>query len=124
MDSVIFQAMAVELDRKFSGSRLDKVVQVSAGSLVFKFWTGREKAQLLFKADGRGVFLQTREVYSAPARPPRFCQLLRARLRRLTSVQAEPLDRVVHLHFTGPDKEPYDLIFEAFGARGRWQSHG
>lgn len=118
MDSVIFQAMAVEIGRKFSGSRLDKVVQVSAGTLVLKFWTGSEKGQLLFKADGRGAFYQTREAYSAPAKPPRFCQLLRARLRRLASVQAEPLDRVVHLHFTGPDKEPYDLVFEAFGARG------
>lgn len=118
MDSVIFQAMAVEAQRKFSGSRLDKVVQLSAGTMVLKFWTGREKAQLLFRADGKAGFYQTREVYPAPARPPRFCQLLRARLRRLTSVQAEPLDRVVHLHFTGPDKKPYDLVFEAFGARG------
>ena len=66
MDSVIFQAMAVEVNRKFSGSRLDKIVQVSAGTLVFKLWTGREKVQLLFKADGRGVFHQTGEAYPAP----------------------------------------------------------
>ena len=43
MDSVIFQAMAIDIDRKFSGARLDKVVQIAAGTQVFKFWTGREK---------------------------------------------------------------------------------
>ena len=117
MDSVIFQAMAAEVGRKFAGSRLDKVVQVTAGTLVLKFWTGQEKLQLLLKADG-GAFFETRASHPAPASPPRFCQLLRARLRRLTSVRPEPLDRVVHFHFTGPDKEPYDLVFEAFGARG------
>jgi len=118
MDSVIFQAMAVEVGRKLAGSRLDKVVQISAGTLVLKLWTGQEKVQLLLKADGRSAFFLTREVHSAPARPPRFCQLLRARLRRLTSVQPEPLDRILHLYFIGPDKEPYDLVFEAFGAQG------
>ena len=118
MDSVLFQAMAVEIGRKFSGSRLDKVVQTTAGTLVLKFWTGQEKVQLLLKADGRGAFFQTREIHAAPARPPRFCQLLRARLRRLTGVRPEPLDRIVHLYFTGSDKEPYDLVFEAFGAQG------
>ena len=88
MDSVIFQAMAVEVNRKFSGSRLDKIVQVSAGTLVFKLWTGREKVQLLFKADGRGVFHQTGEAYPAPARPPRFCQLLRAHSGSIGSVSS------------------------------------
>ena len=118
MDSVIFQAMAVEVGRKVAGSRLDKVVQISAGTLVLKLWTGQEKVQLLLKADGRSTFFLSREVHAAPARPPRFCQLLRARLRRLTSVQPEPLDRILHLNFIGPDKEPYDLVFEAFGAQG------
>lgn len=114
----MFQAMTVEIGQMFSGSRLDKVVQVAAGTLVLRFWTGREKAQLLFRAEEGPVFFRTRDAHAAPARPPRFCQLLRARLRRLTSVQAEPLDRVVHLHFTGPDQEHYDLVFEACGARG------
>ena len=118
MDSVIFQAMAAEVGSKVVGSRLDKVVQVTAGTLILRFWTGREKVQLLLKADGRCAFFLTREIHAAPAKPPRFCQLLRARLRRLTSVQPEALDRIVHLHFIGPDKELYDLVFEAFGAQG------
>lgn len=118
MDSVIFQAMAVELDRVLANSRLDRVIQVSAGTLVLRFWTGREKVQLLLKADGQGAFHLTRQAHAAPATPPRFCQLLRARLRRLVAVRAEPLDRIVHLPFIGPDQEPYDLILEAFGAQG------
>ncbi|MGK2907567.1 MAG: Rqc2 family fibronectin-binding protein [Desulfuromonadales bacterium] len=118
MDSVIFQAMAVELNRKLAHSRLDRVIQITAGTLVLRFWTGREKLQLLLKADGQGSFYQTRLTHAAPASPPRFCQLLRARLRRLMEVRAEPLDRIVHFIFTGPNSEGYDLILEAFGAQG------
>ncbi len=68
MDSVLFQAMAAEVGRKFAGSRLDKVVQVTAGTLVLKFWTGQEKLQLLLKADG-GAFFETRASPSSPVQP-------------------------------------------------------
>lgn len=118
MDSLIFQAIAIELNHKLANSRLDRVIQITAGTLVLRFWTGREKIQLLLKADGQGSFYQTRQTHAAPARPPRFCQLLRARLRRLIEVHAEPLDRIVHLYFSGPDDDRYDLILEAFGAQG------
>ncbi|MGK2944168.1 MAG: Rqc2 family fibronectin-binding protein [Desulfuromonadales bacterium] len=118
MDSVIFQAMTVELNRKLVNSRLDRVIQITAGSLILRFWTGREKIQLLLKADGQGSFYQTRQTHSAPARPPRFCQLLRARLRRLIAVHAEPLDRIVHFAFTDANHERCDLILEGFGAQG------
>ncbi len=118
MDSVIFQAMAVELGRKLANSRLDRVIQVTAGTLVLKLWNGREKVPLLLQADGRGCFYQTRLTHAAPAAPPRFCQLLRARLRRLLEVRAEPMDRIVHFIFSGPESERYDLILEAFGAQG------
>ncbi|MGW8312979.1 MAG: Rqc2 family fibronectin-binding protein [Desulfuromonadales bacterium] len=118
MDSVIFQAMAVDLNRRLAGSRLDRVVQIAAGTMVMKFWTGSEKAQLLLKADGRGSFHLTRQSHAAPAAPPRFCQLLRARLHRLITVRAEPLDRIVHFIFAGEQGHQYDLILEAVGAQG------
>ena len=118
MDSVIFQAMTVELNHKLANSRLDRVIQITAGTLILRFWTGREKLQLLLKADGQGCFYQTRQSHPAPARPPRFCQLLRARLRRLIEVHAEPLDRIVHFAFTDANHERCDLILEGFGAQG------
>ncbi|MDT8443722.1 MAG: NFACT family protein, partial [Desulfuromonadales bacterium] len=118
MDSVIFQAMAIELNRKLGNSRLDRVIQITAGTLILRFWTGREKIQLLLKADGQGGFYQTRQTHAAPASPPRFCQLLRARLRHLIKVHAEPLDRIVHFTFTGQNNECYDLILEGFGTQG------
>jgi predicted ribosome quality control (RQC) complex YloA/Tae2 family protein len=118
MDSVIFQAIAVELNRKLARSRLDRVIQVTAGTLVLRLWTGREKVQLLLKADGQGAFYQTRQTHAAPASPPRFCQLLRARLRTLLEVRAEPFDRIVHFLFAGSDNDRYDLILEAFGTQG------
>jgi len=118
MDSLIFQAMAVELKHKIANSRLDRVVQTTAGTLVLRFWTGREKVHLLLKADGQGAFYQTRLAHPAPASPPRFCQLLRARLRRLLDVRAEANDRIVHFIFAGADNERYDLVLEAFGTQG------
>lgn len=118
MDSVIFQSMAVELKQKLANSRLDRVVQTTAGTLVLRFWTGSEKINLLLKADGQGAFYQTRQAHPAPASPPRFCQLLRARLRRLLEVRAEPLDRIVHFIFAGVDNQRYDLTLEAFGTQG------
>ncbi len=118
MDSVLFQAMAIELNRKLSNSRLDKVVQTGAGTLVLKFWTGQEKVQLLFKAEGKSSFYLSSERHSAPAKPPRICQLLRARLRRLLEVRAEPFDRIAHFSFLGSEKVRYDLILEAFGPQG------
>ena len=42
---------------------------------------------------------------------------MRARLRRLLEVRAEPLDRVVHFVFQGADHKRYDLVFEAIGAQ-------
>ena len=118
MDSVLFQAMAIELNQKLSRSRLDKVVQTGAGTLVLKLWTGQEKVQLLFKVEGQSSFYLTRESHSAPAKPPRICQLLRARLRNLLEVRTEPFDRIAHFTFLGPEKVRYDLIFEAFGPQG------
>ncbi|MDH4007957.1 MAG: NFACT family protein, partial [Desulfuromonadales bacterium] len=110
--------MAIELNLKLSRSRLDKVVQTGAGTLVLKLWTGQEKLQLLFKAEGQSSFYLTRESHSAPAKPPRICQLLRARLRNLLEVRTEPFDRIAHFIFLGPEKVRYDLIFEAFGPQG------
>ena len=78
MDSVIFQAMAIDLDRKLANSRLDRVIQTTAGTLVLKFWTGQDKLQLQLNAERHPAFYLTRHNLSAPARPPRFCQLLRA----------------------------------------------
>ena len=118
MDSVIFQAMAAELHRGLANSRVDRVTQVTAGTLILKLWTGREKRQLLLKGDGQGSFYLTRQTHAAPAHPPRFCQLLRARLRRLSAVRAEPLDRIVHFLFTGSGQDSYDLVLEGFGAQG------
>jgi len=118
MDSVIFQAIAVELNKSLANSRLDKVVQPTAGSLLLKIWTGEEKVQLLLKAEGQAAFYLSNDKYTAPAKPPRICQLLRARLRRLIEVRSEPLDRIVHFIFHGPDMARYDLVLEAFGSQG------
>ena len=118
MDSVIFQALAIEINRKLANSQIDKIIQVSPGSIVLRLWTGSEKADLLLQTENQGTFYITEKRVSAPDRPPRFCQLLRSRLRRLKNIYAEPCDRILHLKFGGSKDHEYDLVFEAFGNRG------
>ncbi|MBW2520923.1 MAG: NFACT family protein, partial [Deltaproteobacteria bacterium] len=118
MDNLMLQAMAVEADLKLAGSRLDRVIQPTRGAICFQFWTGTEKLCLHVQTEDHPVFYLSNQKTAAPAKPPRFCQLLRARLKALISVKAECLDRIVHLKFTGGKDLVYDLVFEAFGNRG------
>ena len=118
MDNVIFQALAIEINRKLANSQIDKIIQVSPGSIVLRLWTGTEKANLLLQTESQGTFYITEKRVSAPDRPPRFCQLLRSRLKRLKNIYAEPCDRILHLIFCGSEDNEYDLVLEAFGNRG------
>jgi predicted ribosome quality control (RQC) complex YloA/Tae2 family protein len=47
--------------------------------------------------------------------PPRFCQLLRARLNRLVSIRTLGLDRRVGLYFESGAHEKYCLVLDMFG---------
>jgi predicted ribosome quality control (RQC) complex YloA/Tae2 family protein len=118
MDSVIFHSLARQLDEQLCGSRIDRVVQPGAGSLLLKLWTGRRKLQLLLKAEDGPAFYLTEKQINAPATPPRFCQLLRARLKSLLQLRAEAQDRILHLLCSGGEGVRYDLVFEGFGGRG------
>lgn len=118
MDSFTFQAMALELNKRLANSRLDKVVQPGPGAIVLKLWTGQEKVQLMLNAEGQGSFYLSTKNYPAPAKQPRFCQLLRARLRRLVEVKAEPYDRIAHFRFLGPEGTQFDLVLETLGQHG------
>lgn len=118
MDSLIFQAMAADLNRTLANSRVERVIQTAAETLVLRLWTGRDKRQLLLRADASAAFYLSSELHAAPAAPPRFCQLLRARLRRLLAIRAEATDRVARLLFAGADNERYELIIEGIAGQG------
>ncbi len=112
MDSIILQSLAAEVAKRIDGSRIDRIIQVGAGTMVLRIWTGRERQQLCLQADGDSHFFLTTQSFAAPATPPRFCQLLRARLRRLVKISVEPFDRIIHFVCAGADNKNYDLVFE------------
>ncbi|MDH3998972.1 MAG: NFACT family protein [Desulfuromonadales bacterium] len=117
MDSLLLHALTREVAACIEGSRIDRIIQTDAKTLVLRLWTGREKQQLCLQADAASRFFLTEQSFAAPATPPRFCQLLRARLRRLLTVVAEPFDRIVHFRCLGAEHKQYTLTFELLGTQ-------
>jgi len=116
MDVFFIQTIVAELTRRLGGSRVDKIYQPGAETIVFNLWTGREKLRLAgsFHPDRPGLFL----IGSSPLNPPaphRFAQLLRARLARMLAVEQVPGERAVEMKFAGRDQHPYRLVAEFLG---------
>lgn len=118
MDLRLLEAVTAELRQKLSGARIDKIFQPEADILILRLWNGRESLRLLLSPAPRfpRLHLTTRS-FPNPAAPPRFCQLLRARLSRVRQVEQVPGERIVHLHCQGPQKEDYLLAVELLGRR-------
>lgn len=113
MDSVTFQALVIELNNVLANSRIDKISQLGPGTILLKGWSPKGKHQFLLKADGQGACFLTSESHVSLERPARFCQLLRARLKRIVSIQQEPFCRVVKMKCQGIAGLTYSLILEA-----------
>lgn len=104
MDSLFIEAIIIELRRVLLGARISKIHQPSPETLIFKLWNGRETLRLLLSvAAGRSRMHLTRHAYPNPPAPARFCQLLRARLLSLLSLEQVPGERVVQMVFSTPD---------------------
>lgn len=115
MDILWLEAVVRELDGTVTDTRINKIHQPNADTLIFKLWTGRETLRLLISLDSRFSRLHlTARVYPNPFTPPRFCQLLRSRLSALTSVRQRDGERIVEFTFSGKDKD-YLLIAELTG---------
>ncbi|MEA3465912.1 MAG: NFACT RNA binding domain-containing protein [Thermodesulfobacteriota bacterium] len=119
MDYFFLHALVHQLQPQLQGALLNKVFQPQRDVLIFRLWNGRCEHRLLLGTGGVGprIYLTT-AAYRNPMRPPRFCQLLRARLQRLVSIQIDKADRVVTLDFLGQQDETYRLIAELFGREG------
>ena len=116
MDVFFLEAVVAELQTELAGARIDKIHQPSAETLVLRLWTGRAERLLLLSAAPRLARLHFTETrYPNPAAPPRFCQLLRSRLARVTSVAQEPGERIVTFACSGRDGADYRLVAELFG---------
>lgn len=119
MDYLSLQSIVIQLQTQLQGALVNKVYQPDRDLLILKLWNGRLEQRLLIGVGGVGPRIHlTTNTYRNPVRPPRFCQLLRARLKRLVRIEMDPADRIVRLHFVGAQEERYTLIAELFGREG------
>lgn len=115
MDIFWLEAVVRELDGMVTDTRINKIHQPTADTLIFKLWTGRETLRLLVSLDGRFSRLHlTERDYPNPFTPMRFCQLLRSRLSALISIRQKAGERIVELTFRGKEQD-YLLIAEMTG---------
>jgi len=107
-----------ELSVPLSGARVSKIHQPSPEILLFKLWTGRETLRLLVSAEGQKSRLHlTEQTWPNPHIPPRFCQLLRARISRIESIAVVNDDRIVQLECLG-SQGACNLLIELTGNHG------
>jgi predicted ribosome quality control (RQC) complex YloA/Tae2 family protein len=116
LDYFFLERLVTELVPQVTGASLTKVHQPADECLILRLWNGRQSLKLLIQV-GQGARLHlTRQEFPNPFQPPRFCQLLRARLKRLESISLPVIDRVVEICFSGED-QPYRLMCELTGVR-------
>lgn len=116
MDILTLDAIVRELKPLLTGAAVGKIHQPGADDLVLRLWNGRENLRLLISASARAARLHlTAETPPNPQAPPRFCQLLRSRLRRLLAIDRVPGERIVRLLFSGAGENRWTLIVELLG---------
>lgn len=117
MDSLLLQLMVKELRDQIIGARVAKIHQPTPETLILRLWTGRENLRLLLAVGRQPRLHLTTGSYPNPFTPPRFCQLLRARLSRLEAIEAVPGERIVALDGSGAQGD-CRLYAELFGPQG------
>lgn len=118
MDAYFLHALVNELRPLVVGGRVNKIHQPTAHLLILRLWTQGGEQRLLLDLDPSGNRLGlTRESYPNPFTPPRFCQLMRSRLKRLLSIDVVPGERIVRFVFAGAENLRVTLVAELFGAK-------
>jgi len=116
MDILSLDAVVRELKPLLAGATVGKIHQPGADDLILRLWTGRENLRLLIAASARAPRLHlTAETPPNPQAPPRFCQLLRSRLRRLLAIDRVSGERIVRLLFSGAGESRWTLLAELLG---------
>jgi len=117
MDILLLELMVRDLNERLRGARVAKIHQPTAELLTLRLWNGRENLKLLISVGSSSRLHLTKTSYPNPFHPPRFSQLLRARLSRLMAIERLPGERLVCLRWSGPKGE-CRLYAELFGTRG------
>ncbi|PLY06027.1 MAG: hypothetical protein C0622_01205 [Desulfuromonas sp.] len=114
----LIENIVVELNEQIGVGRIAKIYQPDPELIVIKIWTGRENIKLLISVEAaQGGIHLTERAFLNPSRPPRFCQLLRARITRILKFEVVNEDRIVFIHCHGPQGE-YRLVVELIGRGG------
>lgn len=94
--------VVAELNENLAGARINKIYQPDEHLVVMKLWNGVATFPLLLSAAPTAcrIHLTDREFLN-PALPPRFCQLLRARISKILSFEIANNDRVVRMECSG-----------------------
>lgn len=111
----LLKKVVAELSGQLVGAKIAKIHQPAADLFVFRLWTGRENLKLLISASAQESRVHlTEQSFPNPFTPPRFCQLLRARLTRIAAIRQLNEDRIIELSCQGP-KGDCRLLIELTG---------
>ncbi|MEA3362214.1 MAG: NFACT family protein [Thermodesulfobacteriota bacterium] len=111
----LIKYVVAELSEQLVGARISKIYQPAPEILLFKLWNGRETLRLLISAEVQKSRLHlTEQNWLNPHQPPRFCQLLRARISRIVSLRVVNDDRIVQFNCVGSQGD-CQLIVELTG---------
>lgn len=113
-DAFVLNAVADEITNKLinSGQRVNKIYQINK-ELIITFRGENYSPSLYFSVHPQRYRIHfTRRHYAHPPVPPDFCMLLRKHLLNgvLTSLEQPPLERVLYLHFSAPNREGKEVI--------------
>ncbi len=98
----LIKHVVAELAEPLAGARVSKIYQPAPEIILFKLWNGRETLRLLLSTEVQKSRLHlTDRTWPNPHIPPRFCQLLRARITRIDSISVVNDDRIVQLECQG-----------------------
>ncbi|NOQ42625.1 MAG: DUF814 domain-containing protein, partial [Desulfuromusa sp.] len=98
----LIKNVVAELAEQIIGARISKIHQPAPEILIFKLWNGKETLRLLISAEVQKSRLHlTDRTWPNPHIPPRFCQLLRARITRIHSISVINNDRIVQFECMG-----------------------
>lgn len=104
-----------ELKNQIAGARVAKIHQPTTDMLLLRLWTGESNLKLQLEMTAQdSIICLTEESYPNPFTPPRFCQLLRARIARIIDVRQLNDDRIIEFQCQGP-KGNCRLIAELIG---------
>ena len=118
MEYTLLEKVTEELSGKLSGAKVVKIFQPDPELLIFKLRVARENLKLLISAEPQNARIHlTEKEWLNPFQPPRFCQLLRARISRIDGISLFNQDRIVILECQG-GRGPCRLVCELFGRHG------